>query len=82
MAMSIKNERVAGKIRELAHLLDTDQVTAVERAVDALSEQVSHSVAEGRLVEVLQLAESIREALPSGTALNTNDLYDDQGLPQ
>ncbi len=82
MAMSIKNERVAGKIRELAQLLETDQVTAVERAVDALSEQVSQSVAEGRLVEVLQLAHAIREGLSAGATLNTDDLYDDQGLPR
>lgn len=77
-----KNERVAGKIRELAQLLETDQVTAVERAVDALSEQVSQSVAEGRLVEVLQLAHAIREGLSAGATLNTDDLYDDQGLPR
>ncbi len=82
MAMSIKNERVAGKIRELAQLLETDQVTAVERAVDALSEQVSQSVAEGRLIEVLQLAHAIREGLSAGATLNTDDLYDDQGLPR
>ena len=82
MAMTIKNERVAGKIRELAQLLETDQVTAVERAVDALFEQVSQSVAEGRLVEVLQLAHAIREGLSAGATLNTDDLYDDQGLPR
>lgn len=82
MAMTIKNERVAAKIRDLARQLDTDQVTAVERAIDALSEEVAHSVPERRLVEVLQLAQAIREALPSKAALSTEDLYDDQGLPR
>lgn len=82
MAMTIKNERVTGKIRDLAQLLETDQITAVERAVDELSERVSRSVAEGRLAEVLNLAKAIRESLPAAATLDTDDLYDERGLPR
>ena len=37
MAMTIKNERVLAKSRDLAGSLETDQVSAVEQAVDRLS---------------------------------------------
>lgn len=80
MAMTIKNERVLGKIRELAGTLATDQVSAVERAVDALSQQVAGSEVERRLAEVVDMAAVIREGLPSGW--DTEDLYDEAGLPR
>ena len=66
VAMTIKNERVLEKIRDLAGALETDQVSAVEQAVDALSQQVSGSHAERRLVEALELASVIRKTLPEG----------------
>ena len=80
MAMTIKNERVLEKIRDLAGALETDQVSAVEQAVDALSQQVSGSHAERRLVEALELASVIRKTLPEGW--DTEDLYDEAGLPR
>lgn len=79
MAMS---ERVVAKIRDLARLLNTDQIAAIERAVDELSERVSQSVVEARLADSLRHARTIRELLPSGAELDTEDLYDDKGLPR
>ena len=80
MAMTIKNERVLEKIRDLAGALETDQVSAVEQAVDALSRHVSGSHAERRVAEALELASVIRRTLPAGWG--TDDLYDEAGLPR
>ena len=38
--MTIKNERVLDKIRDLAQTLETDQVSAVEQAVDVAEKVV------------------------------------------
>ena len=78
--MTIKNERVLEKIRDLARALETDQVTAVEKAVDTLSSQAARSVVERRLDEVLSIASAVRKGLPQDW--DTEDLYDDAGLPQ
>ena len=64
--MTIKNERVLEKIRDLAGALETDQVSAVEQAVDVLSQQLSQSTVERRLAEVMELAQVIRQSLPPG----------------
>ena len=80
MAMTIKNDRVLEKIRALAGALETDQVSAVERAVDALSGQTSGSEAERRLADVVDLAAAMRKGLPSGW--DAEDLYDEAGLPR
>lgn len=82
MAMTIKNERVVNKIRTLADSLHTDQVSAVEQAVDALSREVARSAVEQRLAQVLDLARTIRESLPSEVTLDVEELYDEAGLPR
>lgn len=81
MAMTIKNQRVLEKIRELAGSLDTDQVTAVEKAVDRMAAELAGSLLEQRLGAVLGLAAAIHDALPED-ALETESLYDDTGLPR
>lgn len=78
--MTIKNKRVIGKIRQLADVLDTDQVSAVEQAIDALSADLTGSVAQRRLAEVLALAQEIRSSLPADWC--TDELYDEAGLPR
>lgn len=80
MAMTIKNERVLDKIRDLAQTLETDQVSAVEQAVDAMSKAAAQSVLEQRLDEVLELASVVRRGLPRDW--DAEDLYDDAGLPR
>ena len=82
MAMTIKNERVLEKIRDLAGALETDQVSAVEQAVDALSQQLSQSSVERRLAEVMELTQVIRQSLPPGATWDADDLYDEAGLPR
>jgi hypothetical protein len=82
MAMTIKNARVLAKIRDLAGALETDQVSAVEQAVDALSEQVSQSTVERRLADVMELVHAIQQSLPPGVTLDAEDLYDKAGLPR
>jgi hypothetical protein len=82
MAMTIKNARVLAKIRDLAGALETDQVSAVEQAVDALSEQVSQSTVERRLADVMELVHAIQQSLPPGVTLDAEDLYDESGLPR
>ncbi|MBK9435920.1 MAG: type II toxin-antitoxin system VapB family antitoxin [Candidatus Nanopelagicales bacterium] len=82
MAMTIKNERVLEKIRDLAGALETDQVSAVEQAVDALTNQVSQSTAERRLTDAMELVHAIRQSLPPGVTLDAEDLYDEAGLPR
>lgn len=85
MAMTIKNERVNRKVRQLAETLATDQVTAVERAVDRMLQEsrTRGSAAEARLSEVLELVRELRDTLPEGlTSGNATDgLYDADGLP-
>jgi hypothetical protein len=80
--MTIKNERVVEKIRSLADSLQTDQVSAVEQAVDALSAEVARSTVEQRLAQVRELARTIRQSLPPEVTLDAEDLYDEAGLPQ
>lgn len=82
MAMTIKNERVLEKIRALATTLHTDQVSAVEQAVDSLTRQCSASAAERRLDHVLSLARTIRQSLPDGPVPCDHALYDEAGLPR
>ncbi|HPE12734.1 MAG: type II toxin-antitoxin system VapB family antitoxin [Actinobacteria bacterium] len=82
MAMTIKNARVLAKIRGLAGALETDQVSAVEQAVDALSEQVSQSTVERRLADAMELVHAIQQSLPAGVTLDAEDLYDEAGLPR
>jgi hypothetical protein len=82
MAMTIKNARVLAKIRDLAGALETDQVSAVEQAVDALSKQVSQSTVERRLADVMELVHAIQQSLPPGVTLDAEDLYDESGLPR
>jgi hypothetical protein len=82
MAMTIKNKRVLEKIRDLAGALETDQVSAVEQAVDVLSQQLSRSTVERRLAEVMDLAHVIRQSFPPGATWDAEDLYDEAGLPR
>lgn len=82
MAMTIKNERVLEKIRDLAGALETDQVSAVEQAVDTLSQQVSQSSVERRLADAMELVRAIQQSLPPGVTLDAEELYDEAGLPR
>jgi hypothetical protein len=82
MAMTIKNERVLEKIRDLAGALETDQVSAVEQAVDTLSQQVSQSSVERRLADAMELVHAIQRSLPPGVTLDAEELYDEAGLPR
>lgn len=80
--MTIKNERVLEKIRDLAGALETDQVSAVEQAVDTLSQQVSQSSVERRLADAMELVRAIQQSLPPGVTLDAEELYDEAGLPR
>lgn len=82
MAMTIKNERVLAKIRNLADDLDVDQVTAIESAVDALARSRPTSVSEEHLARVLTVARQIRESAPSDFVWDADELYDEFGLPR
>ncbi len=80
MAMTIKNQRVVDKIRDLARTLDTDQVSAVEQAVDSLAQEAAGSEVERRLAEAMELAAVMRRSLPADW--DRDDLYDEAGLPR
>lgn len=86
MAMTIKNDRVVGKVKRLANELGTGQVEAIELAVDRLTTQIKAggSSLEKRTAEVLELSRSIRDIIDDANLTSTNatdDLYDEWGLP-
>ena len=66
----------------LAGALETDQVSAVEQAVDALSEQVSQSTVERRLADAMELVHPFSSPFRRGVTLDAEDLYDEAGLPR
>ncbi|WP_159621899.1 type II toxin-antitoxin system VapB family antitoxin [Ruania rhizosphaerae] len=88
MGLNIKNEGTSALVRELAQLLGTSQVGAVEDAVrHRLSEvRASGDYHHARSQAILEIAADFRRPLTPAQidALRhaDDDLYDDAGLPR
>lgn len=83
MALNIKNERVHELARAAARRTGTNQTSAIETALERYLEQLDSGERRrgddltGRIDWILT---DMRERLQVA-ALDTNDLYDDAGLP-
>ena len=84
MSLNIKNERTHALVRELATLTGVSQTEAVEQAVRARLDELSHEAdAQERFERTMAIAKETGAILrTTGGPLTTDDLYDELGLPK
>lgn len=84
MSLNIKNESTHAAVRELARIRGVSQTEAVDEAVRARLEELAHEAESQRRYErTMEISrETGRILRESGGMLDTDDLYDDLGLPK
>jgi antitoxin VapB len=83
MSLNIKNERTHALVRELATLRGVSQTEAVEEAVRARLEQLSHDADTKRRFErTMEIARETGASYRLHGGMDAEDLYDPEtGLP-
>lgn len=84
MGLNIKNERTHALVRELATLTGVSQTEAVEQAVRARLAELNNTESERqeRFDRIMAIAREMAPGLREAGVLNTDFLYDENGLPK
>jgi len=84
MSLNIKNERVHSMAREAARRTGRTQTSVIEAALELYLAQVPTDDGSGADQRLDALLEDVRTRLRAADArvLDTDDLYDESGLPR
>jgi hypothetical protein len=80
MAINIKNETTVAAVKRLAEHYGITYTAAIETAVEYMLNLPSTSDKERALAQVTRIVSEYQAHLPTTHTLNTDDLYDNQGL--
>lgn len=84
MGLNIKNERVHALAREVAQRTGRTQTSAIEVALERYLQETTPSVARSRDEQLDELLADVQARLRAADEppLDTDELYDDAGLPR
>lgn len=82
MAINIKNERTVATIKRLAEHYGVTYTTAIEMAANYMLNLPSISATEHAFAQIERITSEYRAHLPATHVMDTDALYDSQGLFQ
>ncbi len=80
MAINIKNEETVQVVKRLAEKLQASYTAAIRVAVEAALQTPTKTIEQRKLQRVEQLVTDYQANLPKSHNMNTDILYDENGL--